>query len=337
MPYMIYKRHSVYYELNGKKGQPLIVFVNGLTQNTALWGVQTDNLNKLGYQTLTFDLLGQGKSFKPILSINFDENVDVLHQLINEVGVKQAYIAGISFGGVTALQFPLRFPEQCKGLIVMSAFTEMDQRLTMLGVNLYQGLTLVGLNMLLDLLLPINLSSQFLKDNEERLKSLRKLSLAKNDLYAVQNLMESINNFKSFTSELKNIKVPTFILNGEFDYLTPRWSHELMRQNIKNSRLVIIQHAFHAFTVEYPMITNRLFDYFVQAVENKTWKGDQSVWVATDTLDSKEVLYPCYGDHMRSIQIAPKAEVKDQKKATPVKKVRPKVKTKAVKVKAKAK
>ena len=87
MPYMIYKRHSVYYEINGKKDQPLIIFINGLTQNTALWGVQTEQLNELGYQTLTFDLLGQGKSFKPILSINFDENVDVLHQLGNLGGI----------------------------------------------------------------------------------------------------------------------------------------------------------------------------------------------------------------------------------------------------------
>lgn len=321
MPYMIYKRHSVYYEINGKKDQPLIIFINGLTQNTAHWGVQTEPLNKLGYQTLTFDLLGQGKSFKPILSINFAENVDVLHQLINEVKVKKAYIAGISFGGVTAMQFALRFPQQCQGLIIMSAFSEMDTRLKILGLNLYQGLTLVGLNMLLDLLLPINLSSQYMKDNEQRLRSLRKLSLAKNDLYAVQNLMESINNFEGFTGELKNITAPTLILNGEFDYLTPRWCHDLMRRNIKNSRLVIIQHAFHAFTMEFPAITNRLFDYFVRAVENNTWKGDQTAWVATDNLESKEVLYPCQGDHMRAVCIAPLQE-KDTKKPAgkPVKK-----------------
>jgi pimeloyl-ACP methyl ester carboxylesterase len=229
--------------------------------------------------------------------------------------VKKAYVAGISFGGVTALQFALRFPEQCEGLIIMSAFTEMDNRLKMLGFNLYQGLTLVGLNMLLDLLLPINLSSKYMKENEEQLKSLRKLSLAKNDLYAVQNLMESINNFQGFTGELKKIKAPTLILNGEFDYLTPRWCHELMRKNIKNSQLVIIQHAFHAFTIEFPTITNRLFDYFVRKVENNTWKGDQSVWVATDDPESKEVLYPYQGDHMRAICIAPLKEKDAEKPA----------------------
>jgi len=307
---MLYKRHSIYYELNGESDRPLIVFINGLTQNTALWGVQTEHLNRLGYQTLTFDLLGQGKSFKPILDINFTENIDVLHQLLDEIGVRQAYITGISFGGVSALQFAIRFPERCKGLIVMSAFTEMDHRLTLLGLNLYSGLTLVGLNMLLDMLLPINLSSQYLQENEQKLKDLRKLSLAKNDVYAVQNLMESINNFQSFTGELPSIQAPTLILNGEFDYLTPRWCHELMRRHIKSSRLVIIQHAFHAFTIEYPLLTNRLFDYFVREVEERTWEGDQSVWVATDDVNSPDLLYPCGGDHLRAIQIARPRQIK---------------------------
>jgi len=131
--------------------------------------------------------------------------------------------------------------------------------------------------------------------------------------------MESINNFQSFTAELKNIQAPTLILNGEFDYLTPRWCHELMRKNIQNSRLVIIQHAFHAFTIEYPLIVNRLFDYFVREVENGTWPGDQSVWVATDDLNSPEVLYPCLGDHMRAIQIDSRAKKNKTKSARKIK------------------
>ena len=308
MPYMRYKKHNIYYELNGKRGKPLIVFVNGLTQNTALWGIQTNYLNKIGYQTLTFDLLGQGRSFKPILDINFDENSDVLYRLLKHIQVDKAYISGISFGGVTTLQFGIRYPKQCKGLIVMSAFTEMDHRLWQMGVNLYQGLIRVGLNTLLDMLLPINLSPKFLKEHEEELKALRKLSLARNDLYAIQNLMESINTFESFTPELKKIKAPTIILNGEYDYLTPRWCHELMRVNISNSKLVIIQHAYHAFTMEYPMITNRIYDHFVHEVENNNWRGDQSVWIATDDENSEDVLLPCEGDHTRAIPVFKKAK-----------------------------
>jgi len=310
MSYMRYKKHNIYYELNGKRGNPLIVFVNGLTQSTALWGIQTNYLNKIGYQTLTFDLLGQGRSFKPILDINFDENADVLHHLLTHIQVDGAYISGISFGGVTTLQFGIRYPEQCKGLIVMSAFTEMDHRLWQMGVNLYQGLTRVGLNMLLDMLLPMNLSPKYLKEHEEELKALRKLSLARNDLYAIQNLMESINSFESFTPELKKIKVPAIILNGEHDYLTPRWCHELMRLNIINSKLVIVQHAYHAFTIEYPMIINRIFDLFVHEVENDAWRGDQSVWIATDDEDSEDVLFPCEGDHTRAIPISKKRKPK---------------------------
>ena len=45
------------------------------------------------------------------------------------------------------------------------------------------------------------------------------------------------------------------ILNGEFDFLTPRALHETLRLQIPDSALVIIPHAFHAFTLEKPALT----------------------------------------------------------------------------------
>ncbi len=50
----------------------------------------------------------------------------------------------------------------------------------------------------------------------------------------------------------KKTKNPTLILNVEHDSFTPRTSHEILRQNIKNSRLMIVQHVYHAFTLEIP-------------------------------------------------------------------------------------
>jgi len=38
-------------------------------------------------------------------------------------------------------------------------------------------------------------------------------------------------------------------------------------------------------------------------VEKKKWVGDQSVWVATDDPQSKELLFPCQGDHTRAIPL----------------------------------
>src|SRR5450759_814243 len=124
-----------------------------------------------------------------------------------------------------------------------------------------------------------------------------------NDLFSIQNLIESIRyvDKQGFTAELDRITCPTLIMNAEFDYLTPRWCHEKIRQHIKNSRLMLIQHAFHAFTIEFPEISSRLIREFILEVENGNWQGDQTVWIASDDPKAKEYAFPCEGDHMRAL------------------------------------
>ena len=58
-----------------------------------------------------------------------------------------------------------------------------------------------------------------------------------NDLYALQSLMDSFLNFKPLTPKLAAIHVPTMILSGEFDFLTPRPLQDSLRMHIPDSAL----------------------------------------------------------------------------------------------------
>jgi pimeloyl-ACP methyl ester carboxylesterase len=298
-----YGYHELHYELHGAPGKPVITIINGLIQGTQHWTRHIRLFNDAGYQVLTYDLLGQGSSSKPVLFVDFDENPKILAALLDHLAIKKSYVMGISFGGAISLKLAIKYPEKVKGLIPMSTFSEMDEQLLLKGVNLYVGMIQVGFEYLVDLFNAFNFSSSWMRDNQDKLEISKRKSFSYNDLYAIQNLIESIRNFSGFTPELKKIKCPTLIMNGEYDFLTPRWCHEVLRRNIKNSRLVLMQHVCHAFTVEIPEITCRIIVDFMQQVENKKWKGDQSVWIATDDLQSEELLFPCKGDHTRAIPL----------------------------------
>lgn len=303
MPTYHYKAHPVYYELAGPAAAPTLVFINGLTQATRHWAGYRDYFNARGFRVLTYDLLGQGDSAKPILGLDFDDNVEVLAGLLDALGIERAYVGGISFGGVIVLKFGTRYPDRCAGLIPMSTFSEMDSQLMRIGVNLHQGLSRVGFEYLIDLFTTYNFSEHWIERNMEAIPGLKRASSSINDLYAIQNLMESIANFRPFTQDLARIHCPTLILNGEYDSLTPRRSHELLRQRIANSRLVLLQHVYHAFTLEIPEITCRVLEGFLTEVESGTWNGDQSVWIAADDPKAEAILQPCRGDHTRAIPI----------------------------------
>jgi 3-oxoadipate enol-lactonase len=124
-----------------------------------------------------------------------------------------------------------------------------------------------------------------------------------NDVYALQNLMESFLDFQPLTPLLPSIKTPTMILNGEFDFLTPRSLHETLRVGIADSSLVIIPNAYHAFTLEKAALTADLLTRFAEDVLARRWHGNKAVWIAPDEPGGKMIPFPAGYDHLRAIPV----------------------------------
>lgn len=305
MPFLNIEGHNIRYELAGPADGVPLVFVNGLTQAAHLWGVYVPRFEEKGYRVLTFDMLGQGESDKPVLFFDFDRQARTMASLFKELDIEQPFVAGISFGGAVALRYAILYPKGLRGLLAMGAFSELDGRLKWIGENLFTGLAAVGTDYLQNWFMAFNFSSKWLEENAEAIPAMKRRGYTLNDQYALQNLMEAVANCPSFSHELPGIRVPALIMNGEFDYITHRGLHDIMRAGIPRSRLVIIQHACHAFTLEYPEITIRLIDDFMSKVLKNKWPGDRSTWVANDDPQGEPLYLPILGDPLRAVQPAP--------------------------------
>jgi len=297
--------YRIRYELAGERNTVPLVFVNGLTQAAHLWGAYVPRLVEKGYRVLTFDMLGQGESDKPVLPSDFDRQARTMAVLIEALALDRPFVAGISFGGAVALRYAILYPEGLRGLAAMGAFSELDGRLKWIGENLFTGLAAVGTEYLQNWFMAFNFSSRWLEDNAAAIPAMRRRGYSLNDQYALQNLMEAVANCPSFSHELPGIRVPTLIMNGEYDYITHRGLHEILRAGITRSRLVIIQNACHAFTLEQPDLTIRLLDDFMGKVLRDEWPGDQTTWVANDDPQADPLYLPVLGDPLRAIQAAP--------------------------------
>ncbi|KXB32040.1 hypothetical protein AT959_02970 [Dechloromonas denitrificans] len=302
MPTVIFGPHKVNYELVGEPGRPVITFLNGLTQNANLWKSYAEHFVPRGYRVLAYDMLGQGRSSKPVIDSKLATHADTLAHLLDELEIDKIHLVSISFGGIVALDFAIRYGQRLYSLTAMSTFAELTPQLEFLGAVMTQGLTEVGLPYLQNMLYPMNMSSAWIAANRERIPAMKRAGYIGNDGYALQNLMESFVEFEPLTAQLPKIKVPTLIMNGEFDFFTPRECHELIRSKIRNSRLLIIQHAYHAFTLEMPAVTMRQLGEFLDRITNGTWQGDQSVWIAADDPTAKIQWLPCDGDWMRAVR-----------------------------------
>ncbi|WP_347337212.1 alpha/beta fold hydrolase [Bradyrhizobium centrolobii] len=227
----------------------------------------------------------------------------MLHRLIGELGNGPVFLSGISFGGLIALHYAIEYRRRLSGLVPMSCFAELSPQLLLLGNALRMGLILGGTGYLQDLPLPMNLSDQWLKPLLDKLDSVKRQRWLVNDLYALQNLMESFLDFKPLTPQLSSITVPTMIVNGEFDFLTPRALHETLRVHISNSSLVIIPRAYHAFTLEKAALTADLLARFAEDVLAGRWQGNRAVWIAPEDAGRALTPFPAGYDHLRAIPV----------------------------------
>jgi len=303
MPFLSYGPHRIRYELGGPENGPAYVLVNGLTQYAELWRGYRDALIASNFRVLTFDLLGQGESDKPSLFIDQHDQVAAISSLVGLLGEGTVFLVGISFGFLIALRYAIAHGDTLTGLVQMSSFAELSPQPLLLGNALRTGLILGGTSYLQDLLLPMNLSDAWLGPQLKNLDAIKRQGWLINDVYALQNLMESFLDFEPLTDQLGTIRVPTMILNGEFDFLTPRALHETLRTHIPDSALVIIPRAYHAFTLEKATLTADLLARFATDVLAKQWKGARSIWIAPEDAGGELVPFPADYDHLRAIPV----------------------------------
>lgn len=307
MPFLNHGSYRIRYEIDGPADAPAYVLVNGLTQYAELWTAYRDTLIARQFRVATFDLLGQGTSDKPALYISQDDHVAALDLVIGQLGRGPVFLSGISFGGMIALRYAIEHRNRLSGLVPMSCFADLSPQLLLLGNALRTGLILGGTSYLQDLLLPMNLSDQWLGPLLDKLDSVKRQGWLINDVYALQNLMESFLDFEPLTPRLSSISVPTMILNGEFDFLTPRTLHETLRTHIPDSSLVIIPRAYHAFTLEKPALTADLLARFAADVLAGRWQGNQAVWIAPEEAGGVPTLFPAGYDHLRAVPVKGKS------------------------------
>lgn len=301
----VYKfgNYEVFYMIYGEVDDPCICFINGLSMHTAHWMPMIENLCGSGFRVLVFDMLGQGSSDKPVLDYSFSDNAKMLTGILDELEIDQAYVAGISYGGVVALKYAWLFPDRIRGLIPISCFSQIDGQLFCHSLNLHKALTQVGFEYYTDYLLPFNFTSQWIEDHSNVIGFARRVAVAGMEVYGIQNIMEKLADLPNYTPELSKITCPTMIMNGENDWLTPRHLHDVMRQHIKNSQLVLVPNVAHAMTIEIPDLCCQIIADFVESVETGSWVGDQSTWIANEELGAHPVKIPCVGNHLRMIPI----------------------------------
>ncbi len=115
MPYTS-NSFGTFYSLNKVNKDNPIVFVHGVGLNNEIWKPQINFFKK--YNTLTYDLLGHGKTPLNKSQLSFEDFSDQLFNLINELNFNKIHLGGFSLGALIARHFSAKYNDRLSSLII---------------------------------------------------------------------------------------------------------------------------------------------------------------------------------------------------------------------------
>jgi pimeloyl-ACP methyl ester carboxylesterase len=127
MPETRYARNglvSIAYQVFGEGPITLVVAPPGATNCEVFWEDPRFRRMFAGFASFCrfvhFDKRGTGLSDRAIEIGSFDERVDDMKAVLDDAGIEQSYVMGLSEGGPMAIVFAATYPERTLGLILAS-------------------------------------------------------------------------------------------------------------------------------------------------------------------------------------------------------------------------
>jgi 3-oxoadipate enol-lactonase len=243
-----------------------VVLLHGYPFNRSMWSEQTAALKK-SYRVITPDLRGHGDTPPSDEPATMEEMARDVVALLDELGIERVTLGGLSMGGYVALALYRRFPLRVRALILADTRPQADTpearrtREEQAEKILKEGMQSIADDFLKKVLAPATLS-----ERPEMVARVREM-ITKTDPQGAANALRGMAARHDQTDFLEEILAPTLILVGSEDKLTPPADAELMRREIRGSRLEIIEGASHLSNLEGAAEFSQALRSFLDALQ----------------------------------------------------------------------
>jgi len=244
---------------------PALLLVHGYPFDHTIWRDQIDALD--GFRRVAPDLRGMGQSDAPDLGYGMEIYAADLAALLDTLDLGQVVLCGLSMGGYVAFEFLRHWRSRVRGLVLMDTRAEADTaegrraRDAAAAVARERGASAVADAMLPKVLAPDTVNRR--PDITERVRDM----MAATPVAGIVGALAAMRDRPGSEPLLPTLAgLPTLIVVGEADSLTPPDQAGAMAQAIPGARLVTIPGAGHLPPVEQPGATTEALRSFLQSL-----------------------------------------------------------------------
>ena len=234
--------------------RPPVVLIHGAGGFSLSWPPQIRRLE--GQCVYAIDLPGHGES-DGFGRQSIEEYVEDVYKFIKSLKLRNVVLAGVSMGSAIALKLVLKYPKKVSGLVLLGSGLKLRVTSSILeslgNPGLYQS-AVDSIN-----------ENCFSRGASPRLKELSKQAMMSMRPSVLVSDFLACDKF-DIGGLAAGIRIPSLIICGDEDKMTPLKYSEALRDSITNSQLQVVAGAGHMVMAEQPELVAELFMKFVNSI-----------------------------------------------------------------------
>lgn len=239
-----------------------LLLLHGFPHDRSLWAPQLVGLSRRG-RVIAPDLRGFGESTAaPPYSV--DQYADDAAALLDALGIERAVIGGLSMGGYATLAFWRRHRHRVRALVLADTRAGADsdegklKRRELIDLARSAGSAAVAQQMITGMV------GKTTRERRPELVDSVRAMMSRAGVDGVVGALEALMSRPDSTATLPTIDVPTLIVVGAEDVLTPPKEAATLAAGIPRSTLEVIPRAGHVSNLERPAAFNYVVTDFLR-------------------------------------------------------------------------
>ena len=245
-------------------GDVPILLVHGFPLDRRMWEAQVESLSS-EFRVITPDLRGHGESQIVTGPYTMELLADDLNGLLDALNLQQVALGGFSMGGYAVFSFYRKYAERVESLMLLDTRPQPDSDDAKKGrEDMAQLAEREGAAPIAERLISRLLSSGTVSNRQDVVDKVNRM-ITECPVAGIAGDLRGMALRSDSSDLLPAINVPTLIVVGDQDAITPPAESQMMASIIPDATLVEISGAGHLSNLENPAEFNKAIADFMRA------------------------------------------------------------------------